>query len=61
MLAATDNGYQADTTSFQSPQRKCWNGMALAILRATEKQGNITLRVSCAGLAPAVLQLKTSR
>ena len=60
-LAATDNGYQADTTSFQSAQRKCWKGMALAVVRAAEKQGNITLKVSSPGLAPAVLRLKTSR
>ena len=61
LLAATDNGYQADTTSFQSPQRRCWKGMALAIVRAAKKQGNITVKVSSPGLVPAVLQLKTSR
>ena len=60
VLAATDNGYQADTSSFQSPRRQCWKGLALGIIRATEKKGNITLTVSAAGLPPAVLRLTTT-
>jgi len=61
LIKATDNGYQADTSSFQNPVRKCWKGMALAIVQSTGKQGNITLTVSAAGLPPAVLMLKTGR
>ncbi len=60
-LAATDNGYQADTVSFKSNERKCWKGMALAIIKSTEKQGNITLRASSSGLLPASIVLKASR
>ncbi|MCG2614815.1 DUF4982 domain-containing protein [Terrimonas sp. NA20] len=59
-LAATDNGYQADTTSFQSKTRQCWKGMALGIIRAGKKQGNITLTVKAPGMTPAVLRLRTS-
>jgi beta-galactosidase len=58
-LAATDNGYQADTVSFKSTVRKCWKGMALAIIKSSEKKGNITLTVSGKGLQSAVLTLKT--
>jgi beta-galactosidase len=60
-LAATDNGYQADTTSFQSTQRKTWKGLALAIIKSSEKQGNITLTISAKGLPSAILRLKTSK
>lgn len=60
-LAATDNGYQADTMSFKSNNRKCWKGIALAIIKSTEKQGNITLKVSSSGLLPASIVLKASR
>ena len=58
-VAATDNGYQADTSSFQSLHRKCWKGMALAIVQSTTKQGNITLSATAPGLAPASITLKT--
>lgn len=60
-LAATDNGYQADTMSFKSNNRKCWKGIALAIIKSTEKKGNITLKVSSSGLLPASIVLKASR
>lgn len=58
-VVATDNGYQADTSSFQSLHRKCWKGLALAIVRSTQKQGNITLNATSPGLAPASISLKT--
>jgi beta-galactosidase len=58
IIAATDNGYQADTSSFQSHERACWKGMALAIVRSSGKQGNITLRATADGLQPAFLTLK---
>jgi beta-galactosidase len=59
-LAGTDNGYQADTISLKSSQRKCWKGMALAIIQSSGKKGNITLRATGSGLSPAILTLKTS-
>jgi beta-galactosidase len=59
-LVGTDNGYQADTISLKSNKRKCWKGMALAIVQATTKKGNITLRADSAGLPPVILSLKTS-
>jgi beta-galactosidase len=59
-IAGTDNGYQASHESFKSPDRKCWKGMALVIVRSAEKKGNITLSASAAGLKPAVLLLQTA-
>jgi beta-galactosidase len=60
-IAATDNGYQADTVSFRSHERKCWKGMALAIVKSKEKQGNITLKATAAGILPATITLKAAK
>jgi beta-galactosidase len=57
-IAATDNGYQADTTSFTSNKRQAWKGMALAIVRSTLKKGNSTLIVKTPGLPLATIALK---
>jgi beta-galactosidase len=57
-IAATDNGYQADTTSFTSYKRRAWKGMALAIVKASSKKGNSTLTATAAGLKPGTIALK---
>jgi len=58
-IAGTDNGYQADTISFQSTERKAWKGLALAIIRSSSKKGNITLKATAKGLPPISIALKT--
>ncbi|GAB2824209.1 glycoside hydrolase family 2 TIM barrel-domain containing protein [Ferruginibacter profundus] len=57
-IAATDNGYQADTISFSSPQRQAWKGMALAIVRSSAKKGNSTLTAKASGLISGTIALK---
>jgi beta-galactosidase len=57
-IAGTDNGYQASLESFKTPDRKCWKGMAMVILRSAEKKGNITLKVVAEGLPPSFLSLE---
>jgi len=53
-IVATDNGNPTDMTLFSSPERNAFNGMALAIVRATPGQtGQIVLTASAQGLAPA--------
>jgi beta-galactosidase len=37
-IIGTDNGYQADTGSLKSRERKCWKGLALAIIQSTKKR-----------------------
>jgi beta-galactosidase len=59
-IAGTDNGYQADTVSLKSNKRKCWKGLALAIIQSSEKKGNITVKATGQGLPPASIVLKTS-
>ena len=58
-LAGTDNGFQADSLSLKSPQRKTWKGLAMAIIQSTKKQGNITVTAKAAGLKEARLMLQT--
>ncbi len=58
-LAATDNGYQADTVSFKSATRQAWKGLALGIVQNNTKKGNITVLVQAAGLPPATLTICT--
>jgi beta-galactosidase len=51
-IVATDNGDATSFESFQSPDRKAYNGLALAIVRATGP-GKITLTAKSDGLKPA--------
>ncbi|MEO8404968.1 MAG: glycoside hydrolase family 2 TIM barrel-domain containing protein [Chitinophagaceae bacterium] len=57
-IEATDNGYEADLQSFKLPQRKCWKGMALVIVRTGQKKGNVTLQAGSEGLPNSVLSLE---
>lgn len=57
-IAATDNGYQADTVSLTSHKRQAWKGMALAVVKAASKKGNSTLTASSPGLKPGTIALK---
>jgi beta-galactosidase len=59
-IVGTDNGYQADTISLKSNKRKCWKGLALAIVRSSAKKGTIAIRASSNGLQTAHLILQTN-
>ena len=57
-ILATDNGDATDHTVFASPERKTFNGLALAILRARAgATGELTLTAHAEGLPPATLRL----
>lgn len=58
-LAGTDNGFQADSLSLKSSQRKTWKGMALAIVQSQRKKGNITVTAKSAGLPISVISVKS--
>ena len=58
-IAGTDNGFQADSVSLKSKQRKTWKGLALVIVQSSQKKGNITVIAKSAGLKEARLTLKT--
>ena len=53
-IVATDNGDATDLTSFQSKDRKAFNGLALVIVKAKAGQsGAITVTAKADGLADA--------
>ncbi|HEU5164118.1 MAG TPA: glycoside hydrolase family 2 TIM barrel-domain containing protein [Chitinophagaceae bacterium] len=59
-FAGSDNGYQADTITLKSAKRKCWKGMALAIIQSTEKKGNITLTAISPGISSASVSIRNN-
>lgn len=55
-VVATDNGDQTDYTVFPSPQRDAFNGLALAIVRATAGDpGSLTISATADGLGPGTV------
>jgi beta-galactosidase len=57
-IVATDNGDQTNMTSFESLQRRAFNGMALAIVRTQKGQpGKITLTAKSEGLEAAQIEI----
>jgi beta-galactosidase len=57
ILAGTDNGNPQDKTPMKSKQRTTFNGLALAVIRSTEKCGNIRLTAVSEKLKDGVLQI----
>lgn len=57
-IVATDNGDATDLTSFQSRERKAFNGLALAIVRSEPgRHGTIRLHAVSAGLTGATVTI----
>ncbi len=59
-IVAADNGDPTDLTSFLSPDRNAFNGLALAIVRATGP-GTATLEVSSPGLKSGGVKIQAAR
>ena len=58
-IVATDNGDATDLSSFQDTDRKAFNGLALAIVKAKRGQkGVITVTATSEGLATATTTIK---
>ena len=61
-MIATDNGDPTSFESFQSPTRRAFNGLALAIIRPAAGRGaRITVTATAEGLPPASLDLTSRR
>ncbi len=56
-VVAMDNGYQADLQSFQTNQRRVYNGLGLAILKGITK-GTAIITVTSPGLKPATIRVR---
>ncbi len=60
-IIATDNGDATSFESFQSKERRAFNGLALVIVRTKPgAAGTITVRAESDGLAPAEMQLSST-
>lgn len=57
-IAAVGSAKPDSTESFQRKRRRAWNGRCQAIIRATRRAGEITLRASSSGLAGASLTIR---
>ena len=57
-IASVDNGDEVSHDPFKADYRKAFNGLALAIVQAKEKAGEVTFSASSDGLASASLVLK---
>ncbi len=61
-IVATDNGDATDHDAFALPERRAFNGLALAIVRAKKgASGTITLRAEGSGLATAEVKIEAGR
>ena len=61
-IVATDNGDPTSLESFQSPERRAFNGLALVIVRAIPgKSGTLTLRAESEGLKAEAVSLRARR
>lgn len=59
-VVATDNGNPTDYMVFPSPQRNAFNGLALAIVRATTgKSGSLTISATADGLGTGTVAVES--
>jgi len=61
VLIGTDNGNPSDKTQMKSKSRSAFNGLALAVIQSTRKNGIIRLTAASDNLKEAVLQITTSK
>lgn len=60
-LAGTDNGNPQDKTMMKSNQRNAFNGLALAVIQSTEKNGVVRLSAVSKNLKEATLQVISNK
>src|SRR5207245_9207172 len=59
-IVAVDNGDATDHDSFQSTNRRAYNGLALVIVRSVKgKPGTITLKASSDGLKDTNISIRS--
>jgi beta-galactosidase len=58
-IVAVDNGNLVDHDPFQATQRKLYDGNAVAIVRATDASGKVTVTASSDGVTPGSVTLAT--
>ena len=58
-VIATDNGLQTSMESFQSKQRKAFNGLVLAVVQSNTTKGKISITATATGLIPSTIVVNT--
>ena len=61
ILAGTDNGDPQEKTVMNSNKRKAFNGLVLAVIRSTKKNGAISITANSENLKGAVLQINSNK
>ena len=61
MIAGVDNANLKDLDNYVGNSRKAWNGKAMVVIRSTNAEGNINLKVSSPGLIEAVVKIKAEK
>jgi beta-galactosidase len=61
ILAGLGSGDLTSTDPYAGPERALFQGRALAVVRATDQPGKITLIVTAPGMPPAKLTLRSAR
>jgi beta-galactosidase len=57
-VIATDNGNETSMESFQSPDRKAFNGLCLTVIRSNGKAGDLQLTAKATGLTDAHITIQ---
>jgi beta-galactosidase len=58
-LKAMDNGFQANTISFQANPYPAYKGQCLAIVQAGKKTGVIEVKITAPGMQPSFIQINS--
>ena len=58
-IVAVDNGDPTSFESFQSNERKAFNGQCLVVVRSAGEPGAITLKATSTALTPATVKIRT--
>jgi beta-galactosidase len=61
VIVGVDNANLKDLDQYVGATRKTWNGRALVVIRSTNTEGNIKLKVSSPGLKDAVVLIKSEK
>jgi beta-galactosidase len=59
-IVSVDNGNPVSMESFKASERKAFNGMCLAIIKGTQKNGSVNLSAKAAGLIGAEINIKVA-
>jgi beta-galactosidase len=59
-IIAVANANPVSLESYQSPQRRAWQGRCMVIVKSGRKPGTITLKAKSDGLVPSIINIKVN-